>query len=144
MNRNYESGCFCLIPNLRGKVFGLSPLSVFWVVAFFVHDPSLLRVFIKIECWILSEDFLSFLRGFKKNLGGTLFIFLNWRIIALQNFVVFCHTSTRISYTHVPSLPNLPPISHPAPPSRVSQSPCLGSLGHIAHSHWLYILHMAL
>ena len=32
-------------------------------------------------------------------------------IIALQNFVVFCHTSTRIShqYTHVPSLPDLLP-----------------------------------
>ena len=36
---------------------------------------------------------------------------LNW-IIALQNFVVFCHT-TRFShmYAHVPSLPSLPP--HP-------------------------------
>ena len=38
-------------------------------------------------------------------------ILFNWRIIALQNFVVFCNTSTRTShrYTHVPSLPNLPP-----------------------------------
>ena len=35
--------------------------------------------------------------------------FFNWRIIALQNFVVFCHISTRIShrYTHVHSFPNL-------------------------------------
>ena len=35
--------------------------------------------------------------------------FFNGKIIALQNFVVFCHTSTRIShrYTHVPSLLNL-------------------------------------
>ena len=39
-------------------------------------------------------------------------------IVALQNFVVFCHSSTRIShrYTHVPSLPDIPPISLPAPP----------------------------
>ena len=39
--------------------------------------------------------------------------FFNGRIIALQNFVVFCRTSTRIShrYTHVLSLPHLPP--HP-------------------------------
>ena len=31
-----------------------------------------------------------------------LYLFFNWRIIALQNFVVFCQTSTRISqrYTH--------------------------------------------
>ena len=39
--------------------------------------------------------------------------FFNWRIIALQNFVVFCQTSTWIShrYTYVPFLLNLPPIS---------------------------------
>ena len=39
-----------------------------------------------------------------------LFLFFNWRIFALQNFVVFCHTSTRISYryTHVPSLLSSP------------------------------------
>ena len=45
--------------------------------------------------------------------------FFNGRIIALQNFVVFCRTSTRIShrYTHVPSLldllpsPTLQPVS---------------------------------
>ena len=39
----------------------------------------------------------------------------NWKIIALQNFVVFCHTSTRIShrYTHVSSLPS-PSPHHPS------------------------------
>ena len=39
-----------------------------------------------------------------------IFIF-NWRIIALQFCVAFCHTSTWIShrYTHVASLLNLPP-----------------------------------
>ena len=50
--------------------------------------------------------------------SSTLFIyifplyFFDWRIFALQNFVVFCHTS-RIShkYTHVHSLPNIPSIS---------------------------------
>ena len=49
----------------------------------------------------------------------------NWRIIALQYCVSFCHTSTWIShgYTHVPSLWNLPPASHPIPPpSRLPQS----------------------
>ena len=60
------------------------------------------------------------------------FIFFNWRIIALQNFVVFCHIPVRIShrYTHVPSLLSLPPISLPSHPSRWSQSPCLSSLSH--------------
>ena len=64
----------------------------------------------------------------------------NWRIIALQNFVAFCHTSIRIShrYTHVPSLPDLPPISLPIPPFSLSQRPCLSSLSHTANSHWLF------
>ena len=46
------------------------------------------------------------------------FIFFNCRISALQNFVVFCQTSTRIShrYTHVPSPLNFPPLSLPIPP----------------------------
>ena len=40
-------------------------------------------------------------------------LFFYWRIIALQNFVFFCQTSTWIShrYTYIPSLLNLPPIS---------------------------------
>ena len=44
--------------------------------------------------------------------------FFNLRIFPLQNFVVFCHTSTKIShrYIHVPSLPKLPPLSLPIPP----------------------------
>ena len=40
------------------------------------------------------------------------------RIIALQDFSVFCQTSTRISheYTYIPSLLNLPLTSLPTPP----------------------------
>ena len=40
-----------------------------------------------------------------------IFFFFNGRIIALQNFVIFCQTSTWIShgYTYVPSLLNFPP-----------------------------------
>ena len=56
-----------------------------------------------------------------------LFIF-NWRIIALQCCVAFCHTSTWIihKYIYVPSSLNLPPISHLQPHptlSRLSKSP---------------------
>jgi len=42
-----------------------------------------------------------------------LYIF-NWKIIALQYWFHFCHTSTWISHrsTYVPSLLNLPPTSH--------------------------------
>ena len=48
------------------------------------------------------------------------FIF-NWRIIAIQYCVGFCHTAAWIShrYTYVPSLLNLSLTSHP---SRLSQS----------------------
>ena len=43
------------------------------------------------------------------------FLIFIWRIIALQNFAVFCQTSARIShrYTSAPSLLNLPPHSTP-------------------------------
>ena len=75
-----------------------------------------------------------------------IYLFFNWRIIAVQNFVVFCQTSTRISHrcTHVPLFPDLPPISLSIPPFSLSQSPCLSSLSHTANSHWLSILHMVL
>ena len=48
-------------------------------------------------------------------------LFFDWRIIALQNFVVFCQTSTWIShrYTYISSLRNIPPISLPIPPLQV-------------------------
>ena len=48
-------------------------------------------------------------------------LFFYWRVIALQNFVVFCQTSTWVSdrYTYIPSLLNLPPISLPIPPLEV-------------------------
>ena len=67
------------------------------------------------------------------------FIF-NWRIIALQYCLGFCHTSTwiRHRYTYVPSLLTLSPTSHP---SELLQSPSLSSLSHMANSHWLFILH---
>ena len=61
-------------------------------------------------------------------------LFFNWRIIALQNCVVFCQTSTWIGhrYTHIPSLLNLPPITPTSHPSRLIQSPCLSFLRHKA------------
>jgi len=85
---------------------------------------------------------------FNTDLINSLFFkkYFNWRMIALQNFVVSCHTSTRIShrYTNVPSLLDLPPISLPIPPFSLSQSPCLSSLSHTANSRRLSILHMVL
>ena len=49
------------------------------------------------------------------------FIF-NWRTIALQCCVDFCHTSAWVShrYTYVPSFLNFPATSHPIPPMVVA------------------------
>ena len=62
-------------------------------------------------------------------------LFFNWRVISLQNFVVFCQTPTWISqrYTDAPSLLKLA-LESPSPPhpSRLIQSPCLSFLSHAA------------
>ena len=80
------------------------------------HEVGIDLTIVYIHWWILcvfqstSPDTWS---------AGTFFLyFFYWRIIALQNFVVFCQTPTWIShgYTYIPSLLNLPPISLPIPP----------------------------
>ena len=67
-----------------------------------------------------------------------LFIF-NWRLIALQYWFDFHHTSAWICHrcTYVSSLLNLPPTSHH---STLLQSPSLSSLSHTATSRWLSIV----
>ena len=64
--------------------------------------------------------------------------FFNWRIIALQNFVVFCQISTwiRYRYTYVPSLWSSLPSPSPSYLSRLLQGPYLSSLNHTSNSHW--------
>ena len=72
--------------------------------------------------------------------------FFNWSIFALQNFVVsVIHQQESAICTPMPppSLNSLPAPS-PSHPSRLSQSPCLSSLSHIANSYWLSILHMVM
>ena len=67
--------------------------------------------------------------------------FFNWKIIALQCCIGFCHTSAGIShkYTYVPSPLNLPPTSHHILPfplhchKRTGYELC----GHTANPHWL-------
>ena len=86
--------------------------------------------------------------------GRILFYFLfifNWRIIALQYCVSFCHISTWISHRHtyVPlhtyvlhtyiCLSSHFPL-HPTPLG-CHRAPGLSSLHHIAKFHWLSILH---
>ena len=58
-----------------------------------------------------------------------IYLFFNWRIIALRNSVVLCQTSawTRHRYTYVPSLWNLPPVSFPITPSAAAAAVSLQS-----------------
>ena len=69
------------------------------------------------------------------------FLKFYWTIIALQNFVVFCQTSTWISrrYTYIHSLWTSVPSPSPSHPSRLIQT--LSFLSHTANSCWLSILH---
>ena len=70
---------------------------------------------------VLSNEQMLQLQTHTPDYGYNCLVFknlfnFNWRIIALQYCVRFCHTATWISwrYTYVPSLLNLPPTSHPS------------------------------
>ena len=54
-----------------------------------------------------------------------------------RRFTVWATREVR--YTYIPSRLNLPPVSSPAHPSRLIQSPCLSFLSHAANSGWLSI-----
>ena len=112
-----------------------------------IFSNSLVKVtFFLSQLYFLVWTHIS---SFKKlHLWGIAFFWLKSyrKIIAVHSFVVFRHTSARIShrYIHIPSFPDLPPISLPTPPFSLSQSPCLSSLSYRANSHWLSVLHMVL
>ena len=73
--------------------------------------------------------------------------YFSLRMIALQNFLVFCQTSTWInhSFMHI-SPPFWTSLLSPSPfhPSSLIQSPCLSFLSHTANSYWLFILQMVM
>ena len=63
-------------------------------------------------------------------------LFFDWRKIALQCYVSFCHITMRINHNYMYILPFLGlPLVLPSLPSRSSQSSRLGSLCYIATSH---------
>ena len=78
------------------------------------HDkPSKVSKQFLTQACIRKEWHLSRIKKIK-----IFYLFFYWRIIALQNFVVYYKTSTWIShrYTYSPSLLKLFPISLPIPP----------------------------
>ena len=84
------------------------------------------------------KDQISFLLSLK--------YFLIEKIIALQDFLVFCkHQQESVIGTLMfPPSQNSLPCPSPSHLSRLSQSPCLSSLSHTANSHWLSLLHMVM
>ena len=62
--------------------------------------------------WVITPSWLS-LRFFFPLFQ---YFFFNWRIDAIENFLVFCHASMNISprFTHVPSLPASIPSPSPS------------------------------
>ena len=85
---------------------------------------------------ISEASFIFFIKNF-------LHLFFNWRKIALQCCVGFCHTTMWVSHNYIcsPSLLSLPLVPPPHP-SRSSQRARLDSLSYIATSHQLSLLHM--
>ena len=86
-------------------------------------------------CWIwFASVFLRIFPLFKKILS------FNWRKIALQCCIGFCHTRIQISYNYIHMTSSWTSLPCPPPPSRSSQSrtsPC-----YVAISYQLSILHM--
>ena len=93
------------------------------------HSTVYLQVALALELTDCLRLF-SYLISFQTNHQDNSFIYFSWRIITLQYFDGFCHTSTGVYYRHtcVPSLLNSPPTSLLAGCHRV---PALGSLHHI-------------
>ena len=116
-----------------------SKASIFWCSTFFMVQLSYPNMTtgktVALTIWTCVWKVIPLLFFFFPFFFATLFF--NWRITALQTFMVFCRTSTRISdrYTPMfaPSLTSLPSPS-PSHPSRLSQSPCLSSLSHTENS----------
>ena len=86
----------------------------YWCSLFSCRTLLLLQKLLFIYSYIFNAHHFPHIRSFELHSS----FFFNWRIIALQNFVVFCQTSTWIShrYTYIPSLLNFPLISRPIPP----------------------------
>ena len=101
-----------------------------------------------ITLWISPIQFLWEERGSEEPSSvavvSTLESFFNWRKIALQCCICFCHTTMRIShnYIYTPSLLSLLPLLPRSHSYRFSQSTSLGSLCYTAASHSLSVLHM--
>ena len=93
LNKSGKNGQPCLAPDLRGKVFCFSPLSMilavslsymlFIILMYVASVFYLLRVFLMNRCWILSNVFSA---NIELIIWFLLFILLIWGILFF-NFV---------------------------------------------------------
>lgn len=100
-----------------------------------------------LNLWSESEDLILNKRYFYviwKQVSRVTFFFklfiFNWRVIALQYYIDFCHTSMWINhrynvYTQSLKPPNLTPLD-------CHRAPGLNSLHHTSNSHWSSFSHM--
>ena len=136
-----------LWPPFRDKKIYLTAFLVVSIVLIniiFIFKNYEVLIFLLFGTYLLNKTIKKTLQSPPKwRLFVKFYLFFNWRITALHNFVVFCQISAWIiyRYTYVPSLLNVPPSPSPSHPSRLIQSPCLGSLRYTAISHWLSVLH---
>ena len=87
-------------------------LNTVWLDSPWHLFPFYFSIYFYTSCWPAA---------WRRCIWVLLFFLINffyWRIITLQNFAVFCQTSTWIShrYTYIPSLLKLPPTSLPILP----------------------------
>ena len=106
--------------------------------------PAPLTPHIQVE-WEVQAPTLSLLMSQESEGGGQgFFLFFNWRLITLQYYGGFCHTSTWINHRykcvpHPDPLSHLPP--HPIPQGHPS-APALSTLDWQLNLDWQSVSHM--
>ena len=141
--------CVCAYVCMYVCIFFFCKNGVYWVLfcKLFLHwiifgymfpcDSLFFSTFKKLSWNIHKIQYFTHFYSLFLKLIYFLKLIFNWRIIALQYYVGFCHISTCISLrcTYVPSLlTSFPP---PNPPS-CHRAPDLSSLHHTANFHLLY------
>ena len=122
------------LPSKRGLKLWMEIWGIFWILEKERFEAKEHKHLSK-KCYCQNfKKFLYILITTKKKHVSFFFfklIYFYWRIIALQNFLVFCQTSIWISHTyttHPPRFWNSLPSPHLSHPSRLIESPCLSFL----------------
>ena len=102
---------------------------------------NIIRSYLFFKTTVHINDSLFILYVLNKWFLKNSYIF-NWKVIALQYYVGFCHIIAWTSHRFPSSWTSVWPPT-PSHSSRLLQSPSLSSLSHTGNSHWLSVLHIA-